>query len=295
MHTSASDSNTHELSLVTPTSLHDSNLSEYGAWLSKQTFSKQTRRAYKSRAKLLITFMQERDLTAYYFQNQIARKEVIDRFKCYLANDLLLVPRSVNAILTAVDNHSQFLGLEPTPTLRERECSRGKVEILTLEEQRSLLDAVSKQKSERDTAIVLLIFHTGIRISECAALNLNDLSNCKSEITIHQPRCRWNEDRRLTVPDNAREAIIAWLAARGPAPEPALFTNQSGKRMTTSNIDLVIRTIGWQAHLELSARKLRNTCLANVASRVNLMEVARIAGFTNLSQARRFGPNFAPP
>jgi site-specific recombinase XerD len=60
-------------------------------------------------------------------------------------------------------------------------------------------------------------------------------------------------------------------------------------RLSPRAIDLIIRRIGADAHLELSAHVLRHTCLTNLVRRGNdLVLVAEIAGHKRLETTRRY-------
>ena len=68
-----------------------------------------------------------------------------------------------------------------------------------------------------------------------------------------------------------------------------MFLNPKGKRLSVRSIDLIIRRIGADAHLELSAHVLRHTCLTNLVRRGNdLVLVAEIAGHKRLETTRRY-------
>jgi site-specific recombinase XerD len=97
------------------------------------------------------------------------------------------------------------------------------------------------------------------------------------------------------VPLNAevRETLKVWLKERTKrftlSSESAFFLNASGKRLSARSIDLIIRRIGVDAHLELSAHVLRHTCLTNLVRNGNdLVLVAEIAGHKRLETTRRY-------
>jgi site-specific recombinase XerD len=70
---------------------------------------------------------------------------------------------------------------------------------------------------------------------------------------------------------------------------PAVFVGPNGKRLSVRSIDLIIRHIGIEANLELSAHVLRHTCLTNLVRRGNdLVLVAEIAGHKRLETTRRY-------
>ncbi len=71
--------------------------------------------------------------------------------------------------------------------------------------------------------------------------------------------------------------------------DPAFFLNPKGKRLSARSIDLIIRRIGVDAHLELSAYVLRHTCLTNLVRCGNdLVLVAEITGHRRLETTRRY-------
>jgi integrase/recombinase XerC len=97
------------------------------------------------------------------------------------------------------------------------------------------------------------------------------------------------------VPLNAdvREVLKAWLKERAKCfpqiSEPALFLNLKGRRLSTRAIDLVLRQLGREAKLELSAHVLRHTCITNLVRRGNdLVLVAEVAGHKRLETTRRY-------
>lgn len=68
-----------------------------------------------------------------------------------------------------------------------------------------------------------------------------------------------------------------------------MFLNLKGKRLSARSIDLIIRRIGADAYLELSAHILRHTCLTNLVRHGNdLVLVAEIAGHKRLETTRRY-------
>jgi len=73
------------------------------------------------------------------------------------------------------------------------------------------------------------------------------------------------------------------------AGERALFLNPQGRCLSTRAIDLVVRELGRDAGLALSAHVLRHTCLtALVRNGTDLVLVAKIAGHRRLETTRRY-------
>src|SRR5438309_1763426 len=81
-------------------------------------------------------------------------------------------------------------------------------------EQKRFLRAVERCSSVRDRAIALLLFYTGLRISECAALTLNDvrLSSRKGLVMVRMGK--GNTYREVPLNAEVRTALDAWLEQR---------------------------------------------------------------------------------
>jgi len=90
-----------------------------------------------------------------------------------------------------------------------------------------------------------------------------------------------------------RKALDAWLEQRkqrvSQRNESALFLTKRGSRLATRTIDDVVRRLGQDAHLSLSAHILRHTCLTNLVRNGNdLVLVAELAGHRRLETTRRY-------
>lgn len=99
--------------------------------------------------------------------------------------------------------------------------------------------------------------------------------------------------REVSLNADAREALAAWLDERKrrfpDTNEPALFLSRKGVRLSARAVDLIVRGLGKDAGLELSAHVLRHTCLTNLVRGGNdLVLVAEIAGHRRLETTRRY-------
>ena len=90
-----------------------------------------------------------------------------------------------------------------------------------------------------------------------------------------------------------RTALDAWLEERkqrvSQRNESALFLTKQGTRLATRSIDDVVRRLGQEANLSLSAHILRHTCLTRLVRNGNdLVLVAELAGHRRLETTRRY-------
>jgi site-specific recombinase XerD len=156
------------------------------------------------------------------------------------------------------------------------------------------LRAAERARRAKDRAVVTLLLYTGIRISECAALDLDDVyaQGRKNRVIVRNGK--GGRYREIPLRADACEAVMAWLQERakkfaGKETDQALFVNQIGGRMSTSALDLIVRKVGEDAGLQISALVLRHSLLTNlVRSNADLVLVAEIGGHKSLETIRRY-------
>ena len=92
----------------------------YLKWLKKQPLSEHTRRAYRNRVLRFLEFLEGsgEDLIELV-SNGSARLHVLKEYKRHSKKHLKLLPSTVNANLTALDNFFQYLGAGKTKMQRE--------------------------------------------------------------------------------------------------------------------------------------------------------------------------------
>lgn len=92
--------------------------------------------------------------------------------------------------------------------------------------------------------------------------------------------------RTPTIRDQAIAQLLFYTAMRLGE---CVALNLDDVRISARAIDLIIRHIGTEAHLDLSAHVLRHTCLTSLVRRgKDLVLVAEIAGHKRLETTRRY-------
>lgn len=264
----------------------------YGAWLERQPLAKETRRTYRSRVGGYLAWLAASDSRdGDPLSEGHARDWAVRDYKRHLKTARRAAPRSVNIALAAIDNFYGFVGLGPAAVRREV-LPQVAPRALAVDEQRRLLRA-AEGASARDSAIVNVLLYTGLRLSEVAALDVDDVAITarKGKVVVRFGK----GDAYREVPANAplREALGGWLAQRRalfePTDEAALFLNRAGGRLSSRSIDAVIARLGPQAGLELSAHVLRHTFVTNlVRAGHDVVLVAELAGHRRLDTTRRY-------
>ncbi len=133
-------------------------------------------------------------------------------------------------------NRAKLVSTPKTPKLLPR--------VPSAEQTNRILDQLSAAgvktaNPERDRAILEMLYGCGLRVSELAGLNMEDLDVAGRWIRV---RGKGKKEREVPVPGKAAEALEEWLARRRPAPgETAVFLNRNGKRLSDRSIRAIVK------------------------------------------------------
>lgn len=261
-----------------------SYLASYKEWLAKQSVTANTLRAYHSRIKQFLLFLEYANLSDQAQSDLNGMSEAMRLYLDFLKESKQSDKSTINANVNALNNFSQFIGLEDTQLQREQ-CYDKQTRVLTLDEQERFLRSAERQDAIRDKALALVLFYTGLRIGDCARLNVNDIAITASCITL-------NDDTRVPLNAQTMLALKLWLEERnrlvGSAAETGLWLTKQGQRLTISGIAFVIKRIGWQARLVVSTETLRRTWLTKANGHLNRDELAaNFGGYVSVAAIKK--------
>jgi site-specific recombinase XerD len=263
-------------------------LTTYQDWLTKQPMSCNTQRVYYSRIKHFLAFLAHAGLNDKLLSNP---STMTDAMHSYL-NFLKQTNRqgsTVNANINALNNFFQFLGLQPAPCMRERsQCTIART--LTLNQQERFLQALERQ-SVRDKALALVLFYTGLRIGDCAKLEMRNIGPGAARIIV-------GDGIAIILNQETMLALRKWLDERkalvGANLETGLWLTRKGRRLTIAGITCAIERIGWQAGFAISAETLRRTRLTQATESLNKdVLAANFGGYVGKATLKRYAAPFA--
>ncbi|MGN0362989.1 MAG: tyrosine-type recombinase/integrase [Bilifractor sp.] len=154
------------------------------------------------------------------------------------------------------------------------------ITAMNVDEVHSVMDAaqtgdtlVGRQKKfadktkYRDTALLALMLNTGIRVSECVGIDLDDINWKESRINVH--RKGGGNDPDVFLNDNARIAIKDYLENERHTDDPtenALFLSGTGHRITVRSVERIVKkyTQGAVPGKHITPHKLRSTFGTNL-------------------------------
>jgi integrase/recombinase XerC len=213
-------------------------------------------------------------------------------YKAFLKTVKKRQPTTVNLALAAIDHIYNFLGLGDADVRRE-DLPQQAPRALEPEEQVRFLRAVERCESARDQAVALLLFYTGLRVGECSSLDEDDVVMSARKGVVIVRSGKGDTYREVPLNAEARRALKAWRKERqrghADSESPTFFLNRQGDRLSVRAIDLLLRKLGEEANVTVSAHTLRHTCLTNlVRAGHDLVLVAEIAGHKRLETTRRY-------
>ena len=270
------------------------HFANYQNWLKGSPLSDQSKRAYRSRVSQFLDFLtaSENKFDPILTEPRVSQVAIRD-YKRYLKRSCKFAPSSVNASLTAINHILQFLGLTPSKIDRE-DLPQEAPRALTPEEQKRYISTAQTRSRALDRAVPLLLINTGIRIGECAALDMADVSIAGRKAQIIVRSGKGDRYREIPLNEVARDAVRDWILERNKrltnsGIDDALFLNPQGARMSATSLDRIVRKVGTACGINLSAHILRHTCLtALVRNGTDLVLVAEIGGHRRLEITRRY-------
>ena len=254
-------------------------------FLEEKGRSPSTILAYKADLEQLLKYLQEKGRV---LPSQIEQSD-IETFR-----DLLLsqkyTPKSVSRKLNAVKTFFRWLVSEKkTPSNPSASVAHPKIEtappkFLNQIEYRALRDMV--RDDIRIAAIIELILQTGLRISEVANLNLENLKDLELIIEAYatQPQ------RTIPLNKPAKGAIAEYLKIRPKSPSPYIFVSKNGKPLAVRNIRAAIDRYFQKADIPgYSVNDIRTTFMVeNLKAGVDLILLSHVVGHKRLSTTERY-------
>jgi len=161
--------------------------------------------------------------------------------------------------------------------------------FLTPHEVAALLAApdVTTRIGLRDRALLEVLYATGLRVSELAGLDLNDLDGSERTVRVLG---KGGKERIVPYGSRAAGALDAHLACRGAIRGP-LFANRRGGRLTVRSIHSIVRRSAAACGItrRVSPHTLRHTFATHLLDAgADLRMIQELLGHSRLSTTQRY-------
>lgn len=190
-------------------------------------------------------------------------------------------PVTIDKILGAIRTFAKFLkkpdiiiDISVVPVEKKEE-----IEVLTPLECEQLLREVKKDGHNRNIAIVYLLLHTGIRVSELCSLNKSDIDFERNLVLVKHNST--GEERAIPLSDDSRTYLQRHIELNRI--EDALFVSKSNERLSERSVQYMLKKY------QVNPHKLRHTfCQLLVDKGVALEIVSELAGHKDINVTKRY-------
>src|SRR5262249_18592777 len=198
---------------------------------------------------------------------------------------------SVSRKLAAVRSWMRFLARRgrlprnPARDVRGPRLARKLVSFLPMDESKALLD--DTDMGARDRAVLELLYATGLRVSELAGLDVDDVDAATRTVRAIG---KGKKERIVPFGAKAARALEAYLAERGLAPGP-LFVGERGRGLGARTIyELVGGGAGARGiSRRVSPHPLRHTFATHLLDAgADLRLIQDLLGHSRLSTTQRY-------
>jgi integrase/recombinase XerD len=185
------------------------------------------------------------------------------------------------------------IAMNPASALDSPRVTRPDRKAVSASDLQVLLDDAEGEAPEalRNRAMLLLLYQTGLRVSEVVGLNVADFDQVNGTM---RARGRTGRQREVTLPSGARSAMELYvekgrsLLRRGNE-EEALFLNGRGGRLTRQGFWLIITTRARRSGVNtpVSPHALRNTfARERLEDGTALSDLKELLGHVSISTTR---------
>lgn len=181
----------------------------------------------------------------------------------------------------------------PTTGIDSPKVKKRLPRVLSREDVERLLHAPTEHKTPkhlRDTALLTILYATGMRVTEIVSLRLKDIDLDKNVLYCIG---KDNQVRELPFDDTTGAILEAYLENGRPylvkdrdLEEQAVFLNHRGQQLTRQGLWLIIKAYAKQANLsvDVTPHTLRHSFAAHkISGGIDLQEVQRLLGHANIS------------
>ena len=201
--------------------------------------------------------------------------------------------RSIQRNLSSLRSFCRFLirsgelASNPAQDIRAPKTPRRLPHSLDVDRVQNLLDGnAADWLSQRDLAMMELMYSSALRLAELVALDLQHLDLGSGQARVVG---KGNKTRIVPIGQKAAEVLGAWLDTRAEHcadREAALFINRSGTRISARSVQQRLRrwAVKHGLHSRLHPHALRHSCATHVLeSSGDLRAVQELLGHANLA------------
>jgi integrase/recombinase XerD len=274
------------------------HLEAFTDWLIENGKGKRTIEEYQQTIRALTEWYEKKNRKPFD-PDEVTSKDLHDWIDDMQTKEKL-APSTINKRIAAIKTYWNYLvqakksKLDPTQPIRVKRISSlwQPPRWLTRNQQAKLLHQVRKEKNPwkraRNLAMVQMMLQSGLRVSEVAALDVEDVDRNRKTVTIRSGKA--GKDRIVLMNPDLTRAVEEWFEQRGDDAGPLFLSERGHTRLTRQGIHHLVRKYLDQLGLtDYSAHSLRHSFCRNLIDAGQpLQVVAQLAGHESLETTRRY-------
>jgi site-specific recombinase XerD len=243
--------------------------------------------AYSKDIEQLIEFVGEKGktLVAEVIADDIDEFKSILKQRRYTSKSISRKINSIKAFFRYLIDE-EILGDNPAEAIAHPKIDQSPPRMLTRLEYRALRDAA--RGDERLFAIVELLLQTGMRISELAALQMDDMDLDRGVVIIQAQNSR--DERKVPLNKPAKKAMLDYLKVRPRAREKTVFLTKTSRPFLVRNIRTAIdRYFRLAGIKEAKVNDLRHTFVVEqLKAGTPLVYVSQLVGHKRITTTEKY-------
>ncbi len=192
--------------------------------------------------------------------------------------------KSLNLVVQALKAYFRFEGLEEeAKKIKSPKVPRSLPKSLTKEEVKKLLSAIPPTR-KRDRLIVLLLYGSGLRVSELCNLKIRDIDFKRSLIIVRGGKGA--KDRIVPIPKALLKEIEDYLKMRNDNSEYLLVEERRNKKdkLSPKTVWYILDKYGKKAGIKVTPHMLRHSFATHMLENgIDIRIIQEILGHSNLS------------
>lgn len=168
-----------------------------------------------------------------------------------------------------------------------KKAEQGRLERAVQKAVNAAQTDAARRQTVRDQAIILLLFHTGLRVGELCALDLGDVQLRERKGSVRVRYGKGGKQRVVPLNPVARKALKAWLRVRPETSCKAFFVGKRLEPLQPGGVQRMLGEYGRRAGVEVTPHIARHSFAKRlVDSGVPLDRVAMLLGHASLDTTR---------
>ncbi|MFA5745356.1 MAG: site-specific tyrosine recombinase/integron integrase [archaeon] len=235
--------------------------------------------------KTIETYLTYLNMFSNYLQKDLREinSDDIINFLSYLKSKKNSGSSTLNLVLSAIKHfYKDFLKINLVIDIKLPKKAK-KIPIILTEKE--IKDLIANTKNYRNVLIIEFLFSTGVRVSECVNMKIDNLNF--DECTGNVLAGKGNKDRIIILSKKWVEDYQKYLAERNKTIKSEyLFCSDSGKSLSVDTLQKFLNVSAKKAGItkKISPHKLRHSFATSLLENdVNIRYIQQLLGHANLN------------